>query len=143
MTQLINLARGTSMRVSIDCETFDLPGYAVDDTSQYTGKEGVNFVDCACAYDKENGKLNIFAINKNDKDEYPLSIDLKGFGNIVLDSHSEIACEDTGKVTTPDEDDFFAPVKVSEAKIVDGVVKTHIKPLSWNVLEISVKDQSR
>ena len=140
MTQLINLARGTSMRVSIDSETFDLPGYAVDDTSQYTGKEGVNFVDCACAYDKENKKINIFVINKNDKDGYPLAIDLKGFRNVVLKAHSEIACDDISKVTVPEEDNFFEPKRVSDAKVVDGIVKTHIKPLSWNVLELTIAD---
>ena len=89
-------------------------------------------------YDKENRKINIFVINKNEKDSYPLAIDLKGFGNVTLKGHSEIACDDISKVTAPEEDNFFEPKAVSETKVVDGVVKTHIKPLSWNVFELTV-----
>lgn len=28
------------MQTAMESETFDMPGYAIDDTSQYTGKEG-------------------------------------------------------------------------------------------------------
>ena len=41
--------KGISMDTKVDCETFDIPGYAIDDTSQYPGKEGVGYIDAASA----------------------------------------------------------------------------------------------
>ena len=48
---MLRLARGTSLQVSTDCETFDMPGYAIDDNSQDTGKEGVPYLDTAACWD--------------------------------------------------------------------------------------------
>ena len=134
MKQLIDLARGTSMEVRIESETFDMPGYAVDDTSQYTGKDGVNYIDSACAYDKENKRITVFAVNKNSSDEYPLTVDLTGFTGIKPVSHLEISCDDAQKITDPDDDAFFEPKTVSGTSFDNGLFKTHVKPLSWNVI---------
>ena len=57
---MMEYARGTSMRTAVESETFDLPGYAIDDTSQYTGKEGLDYIDAASAWDREKGRLAVF-----------------------------------------------------------------------------------
>ncbi|MBR3033629.1 MAG: alpha-L-arabinofuranosidase [Clostridiales bacterium] len=141
---LLSYAKGISMQVKVDSETFDMPGYAIDDTSQYTGKDGVNYVDCASAWDEENQQLAVFVINRNEKDSYPLDLDLKGFSSVFSGKSTlrqfKIASEDISAVTTPDNDEFFAPKEVSEITDEDGVIKTHIKPLSWNVILVSKKD---
>ena len=139
--QLLEFARGLSMQVKVDSETFDMPGYAIDDTSQYTGKDGVNYVDSACAWNQENGTLSIFVINRNETENYPLDLDLRGFGSSLDASsltHHEIYSDDISAITDPEHDDAFSPKKVSETKIEDGVVKTHIRPLSWNVITLKV-----
>ncbi len=138
--QLLSYAKGMSMQVHVDSETFDMPGYAIDDTSQYTGKDGVNYVDCACAWEKDNSRLSIFVINRNERDTYPLDLDLKGFSMFDGKStvrHLEISSEDISIITEPDNDTLFAPKEVSEATLEESVIKTHIKPLSWNVIVIS------
>ena len=128
------------MQVKVESETFDMPGYAIDDTSQYTGKDGVNYVDSACAWNQETGTLSIFVINRNETENYPLDLDLRGFSGLDDSSlsHYEIYSDDISAITDPDHDDAFSPEKVSEAKIEDGVVKTHIRPLSWNVITVKV-----
>ena len=93
LMQLITYARGTSLMVSTESETFDIPGYAIDDTSQYRTKEGVNYVDSACAFDEENGRLTIFTVNKNPDDGYDVTLDLKGFGEFGKCTHWEIASD--------------------------------------------------
>ncbi len=140
LLQLLTYAKGMSMQVHVDSETFDMPGYAIDDTSQYTGKDGVNYVDCACAWDKDASRLSIFVINRNERDTYPLDLDLKGFSMFDGKStvrHLEISSEDISIITEPDNDTLFAPKEVSEATLEESVIKTHIKPLSWNVIVIS------
>jgi len=152
--QLLTLARGLSMQVKVDSETFDLSGYAIDDTSQYTGKDGVPYIDSACAWDPEKGILTVFVINRNEAETYPVTLDLRGFdGRLTRASsdsdaeapasaihfeHTEIFNEDLSIVTQPDNDTLFAPKTVSDAKFSDGLFETHVKPLSWNVIKFSV-----
>ena len=57
-----------------------MPGYAIDDTSQYTGKNNINYIDSACAWDEKAGRLAVFVINRNEKESYPLDLDLRGAG---------------------------------------------------------------
>lgn len=134
-TDLINLAKGTSMTTDVDCETFDMPGYAVEETSQYTGKEGVNYIDAASAWDEDNGVLNIFVINKNEENEYPLNIDIKGFDGYSVKKVTELAGRDLEESSSYGNE-IFAPADKEDVTLEDGVVKTHVKPLSWTVFSL-------
>ena len=135
-TDLIKYARGISMDTKVDCETFDMPGYAIDDTSQYTGKEGVGFVDAASAWDEEQGRITLFVINRSESEEYPLSADVSGFTDYRSCDHTEVTGPDLEYKSDYKDHDLIRPVKNEECKICDGVVTTHIKPLSWNVITI-------
>lgn len=137
-TDLIQFAKGISMQTAVDCETYDMPGYAIDDTSQYTGKEGVPFVDAASAWDKENGQLTVFVINRSESDEYPLSIDLSAFEGIAFKEHKYMKEEDPEKKNSFENPEAILP-KVSDADALEnGVLKAHIAPLSWNVFRFEV-----
>lgn len=133
-SQLMEYAKGTSMQVSVDCETYDMPGYAIDDTSQYTGKEGVPYVDCAAAWDKSGERLTLFAINRSEENEYPLTIDIKGFGDYKLLKHLEMYTDDLDKKNSYEEPELIKPSENRNGVYEDGVLTTHIKPLSWNVI---------
>lgn len=135
--QLLEGAHGTAMRTSIDCETYDMPGYAIDDTSQYTGKEGVNFIDAATAWDKAKEKITVFVINKNEDTEYPLSLDIKGFEGYKNVEHFVISGDNLEDKSSFENPDLFVPVKDEKTSVENGVIKSHVKPLSWNVFEIT------
>ena len=142
--QLLSYARGTSMQVSVDSETYDMPGYAIDDTSQYTGKDGVNYIDSACAWDKGSGVLTLFVINRNEDESYPLTIDVSGFAGMedepkaISGVHEEIYSEDRSVVSAYGNDEIFAPVEVTDATMENGCFQTHVKPLSWNVIRFQL-----
>lgn len=139
--QLIDYARGTSLQVDVDSETFDMPGYAIDDTSQYTGKNDVKFIDSACAWDEKEGRLTVFVINRNESETYPLDLDLRGFADI-----SDATASRFSKITHYEmySDDFEAkssfgndwkqPSVKKAASLSNGVATTDVKPLSWNVI---------
>lgn len=139
MSDMFEFARGTSMQTAVDCETFDMPGYAIDDTSQYTGKEGVNFVDAASAWDSENGRLTVFVINRNEESEYPLSIDIKGFEGAKFEKSTEMYSEDVEKRNSFDNPEEVVPREKKDCVFENGELSAHIKPLSWNVFCFSVK----
>ena len=131
--QLIEYAKGTSMRTAVDSETFDIPGYAIDDTSQYTGKEGLTYIDAATAWDKDGERLTVFAINRSEEEEYPLTIDISGFDGYGFERHVEFACTDMEARNSFENPEVLAPVENADGVYTDGMLKAHVKPLSWNV----------
>ncbi len=139
--QMLRYARGTSMKTVVDCDTYDMPGYAIDDTSQYTGKEGVPYIDSAAAWDKENGRLCVFAINRNEKEDYSLNVDISAFEGFEKVTHYEIFSdpEDPDKKSSFEAQDVFAPVENKAAALRDGICTTSVKPLSWNVFVFESK----
>ena len=138
---LIRFAKGTSMQTDVQSETYDMPGYAIDDTSQYTGKEGVPYVDCACAWDQEGERLTFFVINRNEETEYPLTLDILGFKGYTYDIHSALYTSDLECKNSYEEPERILPVLNQEGQFENGILRTHIKPLSWNVISFVKKDK--
>lgn len=138
-TDLIRYARGTSLQTDVKGETFDIPGYAIDDTSQYTGKEGLNFIDAATAWNQEEESLTIFVINRNEETEYPIRVDIRGFEEYTFDKHFELFSGDLDAKNSFEAPDQIAPGENAKGLFKDGIFTTHVKPLSWNVLRFSKK----
>ena len=137
--QLIEYARGTSLQVSVESETFDMPGYAIDDTSQYTGKNGVNYIDSAAAWDEKSGRLTLFVINRNESENYPLDLDIRGFADSDTGTHFskithyEMFSKDF-EAKSSFGNDWKEPAVNKTAKLEGGIANTKVKPLSWNVI---------
>lgn len=139
MTQLMKYGRGMSMQTTVDGETFDIEGYAIDDNSQYATKEGLNYVDAATAWDDENGELNVFVINRSDKNEYPISLDFSGFAGYSFAEHIEMYTDDFKLKNTFDNPNALLPKTNAEFKAENGELKAHVKPLSWNIFRFIKK----
>lgn len=140
--QLMEYGRGLSMQTDVESETFDLPGYAIDDTSQYTGKEGLNYIDSATAWDKENNRLTIFVINRHEENDYPLLVDVQGFEDYEFLQHFELFSDNIEYCSSFEEPNAQRPVLNTGASFEKGKLTTHIKPLSWNVLCFRRKNSS-
>jgi alpha-N-arabinofuranosidase len=119
-----------------------MPGYAIDDTSQYTGKNNVNYIDSAAAWDEKAGRLTVFVINRNESESYPLELDIRGFADITSSastkgrftkcSHYEMYSKDFDAKSSAGHD-WKAPAKKS-VTIKEGITSTKVQPLSWNVI---------
>ena len=129
--QLIDYARGTSLQTIVDSETFDMPGYAIDDTSQYTGKNNVNYIDSACAWDEKAGRLAVFVINRNEKESYPLDLDLRGFEGFKTGYHYSMFSDDFEAKSSAGH--YCKTPSKKSITIKEGIASTKLKPLSWNV----------
>lgn len=130
---MLQYAKGISLRTGTECETYDMPGYAIDDTSQYAGKEGVPYVDTAAAWDQENKHLNIFVINRNADSSYPLEIDIKAFGDYKFIDQKQLYCSDLELRNTYDLPDVILPKTITDLSMEDQVLSARLAPLSWNV----------
>ena len=131
--QLMEYGRGVSLRVAVDCETFDLPAYAVNDTSQYPSKEGLPFVDTAAAYDEENGTLNLFAINRDWEGDTDVELDVSAFEGYRFVEQIQLYSDDMEAKNTYEAPDTILPTVSDTAKEENGVVTATMKRLSWNV----------
>ncbi len=134
--QMLQYAKGISMSTSVESETYDMPGYAIDDTSQYTGKEGVNYIDSASAWDKENKRLSVFVINRNEDKDYTLNVDVSGFAGYKLKGHYQITAPENApdKKSSVSEQEVYAPAENKSGSMKDGVYSANVAPLSWNVI---------
>lgn len=133
-TQLMNYGRGTSLQTRVECETFDLPGYFIDDNSQYTGKKNLPYIDSATAYDPESGSLAVFVINRSTDTAYPVSLDVNAFAGYTFDKHLELHSEDMELKNTYENPDAIVPREVKDASFAGGELNTVVQPLSFNVL---------
>ncbi|MDD6274073.1 MAG: alpha-L-arabinofuranosidase C-terminal domain-containing protein, partial [Clostridiaceae bacterium] len=132
-TQLMRYGRGTSLRTSVDCDTYDIPSYIVDDTNEYYEQEGVDFIDTAAAYDKASGEVNVFVINRNWEASNDVELDLSGFEGLSFLEHIEMHTDDLTKANTWETPDAIHPVVNTSAKFEGGKLSANVKPMSWNI----------
>ncbi len=133
MSQLIKYARGVSLEPSVECDTYDIPGYAVTDYRQYDSHEGVPYIESAAAYDEANGELNVFVVNIDWEQDTTLELDVSGFDGYEFVEQVELYTDDLNTSNSYENPDVIVPSKSSTAKYENGKVSTVAKKLSWNV----------
>ena len=136
-TQMIKYGRGVSLRTSIECDTYDIPGYAPQHNFQYADVEGVGYIDAATAFDEGKGELNIFVINRDWEGSTNLDLDVSGFEGYKLVEHSELYSDDINAVNTFDNPDVVVPKVNANSKLENGTISAQLKPFSWNLFRLT------
>ncbi len=108
-----------------------LPQCASDlmDTTHYSD---VPVVDAAAVLD-DRGAVTVFAVNRDLKEGAELTLDLRAFGTMRLESHSVLHHDDVKAVNTEENPDNVRPRDVP-AYMEDG--KVILPAASWNVLRL-------
>jgi alpha-N-arabinofuranosidase len=132
-TQLMRYGRGVSLRMAVDCDTFDIPGYAMNDSAQFYTQKEVPFIDTAAALDNEQGTLTIFAINRNWEDGSTVEINTEAFDGYEFVEHVTLYSEDMDKKNTHENPDAIVPSVNTEARFENGKLTAHAERLSWNM----------
>jgi alpha-N-arabinofuranosidase len=132
-THLIRYARGVSLMTSVDCDTYDLPGYALSDFRQYDTHTGVPTIESAAAYDRDNDELALFVINRNWEQDTTLELDVRGFEGYGLTEQIELYTDDVEAANSYEHPNRIAPSVHSGARFEGGKVTAVAKKLSWNV----------
>ena len=131
--QLMRYGQGESMETAVECDCFDIPGYAIDDNSQYYTHTGVKYIDAATAYNEENGELNIFVINRDWENDCVLDLDVSGFEGYSFVEHIQMFTDDMTFHSTFETAGTIQPSVNSDASFKDGKLSAEVKKLSWNV----------
>jgi alpha-N-arabinofuranosidase len=132
-TQLIKYCRGVSLTPAVDCDTYDIPGYAMNDIEQYDTREGVKYIECAAAYNQAEGELNVFIINRNWEQDTTLELDVRGFEGYDFIEHNQLYADDISAANSFENPDVIVPTVSSDASFRNGKVSTVVKKLSWNM----------
>jgi len=132
-TQLMQYGRGVSLQTRVECDTFNLPGYFMNDTAQFYTQENLPFIDAANAYDAENGTLTIFAINRNWEHDMDAEIDISAFAGYKFVEHIEMFSDDVDAKNSYENPDNIVPTINNTTSASEGKVKARLKRLSWNV----------
>jgi len=136
-TQMIRWAKGSALRCEITCDTYDVPGYAIDDMNQYGGFTGVQTVQAAAALNEEAGEMTVFVINADAREDQELKLDVRGFEGWRFAEHIELFSDDPAAQNTWDHPDRIVPVKNGETKAEKGVLTARLRKHSWNVLRFT------
>ncbi len=135
-SDMIRLAKGTSLLCEGSCDTYDVPGYAIDDMNQYGGFTGVKTVQSAAALNEETGELNIFVINADLNEEQELQIDLRAFDGWKLAEHTEMFARNEKDANSFEHPDVLVPQKNGSTRMEGGILTAVLQKASWNVFRI-------
>ncbi len=131
--QMIQMAKGVSLDCEISCETYDVPGYAIDDMNQYGGFTGVRTIQAAAALDEEKEELNVFVINADLCEDQELNLDVRGFEGWNFKEHIEMFAENEDDADTWEDPDRILPKKNTATKAENGILTACLRKASWNV----------
>ena len=136
-TQMIRWAKGVSLQCEVSCDTYDVPGYAIDDMNQYGGFTGVQTIQAAAALNEEAGELTVFVINGDPAEEQELKLDVRGFEGWKLAEHIEMFAEDEHAANTWDHPDRILPRRNEDTRAEKGILTAVLKKESWNVFRFT------
>ncbi len=132
-THLIKFAQGTSLLPSVDCASYDIPGYATSDFHQYDTHNNVPYIESAAAFDESNGKLTVFVINRNWEEDTLLELDVRGFEGYAFIEQIQLFTDELSAVNSFENPNSIVPSVRSAAEFRDGIISTTARKLSWNV----------
>ena len=101
-----------------------------------TAKYGTVPVLHATAVRNPDGHVTVFAVNRSSSSPLDLSVDLRSFGALTVDSQVGIWDEDRHAVNTAAAPDRVVPRPVAGASVADGALSASLPPLSWNVIRL-------
>ncbi|NLM87068.1 MAG: alpha-L-arabinofuranosidase [Clostridiales bacterium] len=131
--QLMQYGRGVSLGIAIQCDHYDIPGYAPSHQFQYSTHTGIGFVDAAAALDEGQGELAVFVINRDAEADRLLEIDAGAFEGCRFIEHLQLHSDDIHRMNTWEQPDAVTPQVNANAAFKGGKLTAVIPPLSWNV----------
>lgn len=129
---MIRHATGISLQPLVSCECYDIPGYCMDDNSQYQAQHGVPYIDVAAAFNDEKGEMTVYLINRSWEEDFEVSLDVSYFHGYLFQEHIQMYTEDPEVENTWEEPDNVVPSVSGAASFKDGKVTSVVKKLSWN-----------
>ena len=93
----------------------------------------------ATATRSDDGKyVTIFAINRSVDSPMELTTNLRAFGKLTLESHTQVRHDDLAATNTKENPNNVAPSAVSGTSVSGEKLTATLAPASWNVIRLKV-----
>lgn len=115
----------------------DSPKY---DSAEFTG---VPYLESAVVYDEETQDLVIFAVNRDLEEPLQLECQLRGFAQYTVREHIVYESGDKKARNTKEAPFNVVPHNRGRASVQDATVTASLPKLSWNVIRLKRKEQSK
>ena len=137
--QMIRTAKGVSLRCEVTCDTYDVPGYVIDDMNQYAGFENAATIQAAAAMDQAAGEAYVYVINACLDELQELTMDVRGFDGWTFSGHTEMYAENPNDANTYEHPDTILPKENRRTACENGTLRAQLAPASWNVFRFTRK----
>ena len=120
--------RGEVLRTQLTSDRYDVEGVGA-----------VDLLEVVPVLHRDKGELVLFAVNRDQKDELRLTVDLRAFSRGAFLEHTILDGPDLKARNTVEAPDQVQPrTAKSTPAFEDGVMEIALPPLSWNVIRLSV-----
>jgi alpha-N-arabinofuranosidase len=120
------LALGVALDVTVRTPGYETPKFGL-----------VDAVTATATWDEEHQHLAVFAVNRLQDRALPVEIDVRRFPQLVLGETHLLADEDIHARNTVDDPDRVRPQRLTEATVVDGMLRFVLPPVSWAALALT------
>jgi len=114
--------RGTSLNAIVSSPAYDCSDY-----------ENVPYIDAAATL-ADDGSVTVFCVNRDMKEDFTLSLDLRSFGDLKLAEHIVLHHDDVNAVNTEIEPYKVSPKAGPGGTADGGRAEITVPALSWNVI---------
>lgn len=120
-------AKGIALNSTVECEKYSSKDYSE-----------IPYVASSVVYDEENGKLVIFAVNRDLKEDTSLECDLRQFEGYRIEKHTVLNSGSVKDCITEENPNAVYERDVTATAKLDGGILTAVcEKHSWNVIVLS------
>jgi len=132
--QMSKFGRGRVLRTRVECETY---------AASYYDPRGVidqSFPIPAAPYLKlaavaaNDGSLNLFALNRDLRQPMTVTVDARGFGNLLVAQALELRDDDLKAVNSKSAPERIKPAPLKGVDSDKGKLRVRLAPASWNLI---------
>jgi alpha-N-arabinofuranosidase len=117
--------RGTVLRTEATSPVHETPGQGE-----------VPILDVVALRDEESGAVTLFAVNRDQREDLTLDVDLRSLPGLIAGEHVAIHDSDPDAVNTADQPERVTPRRLDDVKVVDGHATTVLPALSWSMIRL-------
>jgi alpha-N-arabinofuranosidase len=134
--QLNKYGRGVSLLPVVEGPVYHIEQVQLNSWHGVPSYDNVQAVESAAIHNEEKEELGVFFINRDQENDIPVDLDLRGFEGYKLVEHTQMYSDDLAAANTWDNQERVKPVPVASTRLENGRISTTAKKLSWNCIRL-------
>jgi alpha-N-arabinofuranosidase len=118
--------RGTVLRTAATGPTYETSWFG-----------DVPVLDSVAVESPDGTELTVFAVNRDQRERLPLTVDLRGYPGLTRANHTYVGGDDPQVTNTAGSPDRVGPRQAEPSTVEDGMLKIVLPRLSWNMVRVA------